>query len=90
MRSYEVIAQNEGKIVLLTFLQWRKKTHLSNSPHKVISIKNSTHREIFSIYFKKKTKLCGLGLPAFADRGCHVVSVTDPFGRVLGTLDRSI
>jgi hypothetical protein len=25
----------------------------------------------------------------FADRGCHVVSVTDPFGRILGFLDRS-
>jgi hypothetical protein len=25
----------------------------------------------------------------FADRGCHVVSVTDPYGRILGFLDRS-
>jgi hypothetical protein len=25
----------------------------------------------------------------FADRGCHVVSVTDPYYRVLGFLDRS-
>jgi hypothetical protein len=25
----------------------------------------------------------------FADRGCHVVSVTDPYGRILGLLDRS-
>jgi CBS-domain-containing membrane protein len=25
----------------------------------------------------------------FADRGCHVVSVTDPYGRMLGFLDRS-
>jgi hypothetical protein len=25
----------------------------------------------------------------FADRGCHVVSVTDPYGRSLGFLDRS-
>jgi hypothetical protein len=23
------------------------------------------------------------------DRGCHVVSVTDPYGRILGFLDRS-
>jgi hypothetical protein len=28
-------------------------------------------------------------LPTFADRGCHVVSVTDPYGRVLGFLDRN-
>jgi hypothetical protein len=25
----------------------------------------------------------------FADRGCHVVSMTDPYGRILGFLDRS-
>jgi hypothetical protein len=25
----------------------------------------------------------------FADRGCHVVSVADPYGRILGFLDRS-
>jgi hypothetical protein len=27
--------------------------------------------------------------PTCADRGCHVVSVTDPYGRILGFLDRS-
>jgi hypothetical protein len=27
--------------------------------------------------------------PAFGDRGCHVVSVTDPYGHILGFLDRS-
>jgi hypothetical protein len=25
----------------------------------------------------------------FEDEGCHVVSVTDPYGRILGFLDRS-
>jgi hypothetical protein len=28
-------------------------------------------------------------LPTFGDKGCHVVSVTDPYGRTLGFLDRS-
>jgi hypothetical protein len=28
-------------------------------------------------------------VPTFADKGCHVVSVTDPYGRILGFLDRS-
>jgi hypothetical protein len=27
--------------------------------------------------------------PTFADKGCHVVSVTDLYGRILGFLDRS-
>jgi hypothetical protein len=26
-------------------------------------------------------------LPTVAERGCHVVSVTDPYGRILGFLD---
>jgi hypothetical protein len=26
----------------------------------------------------------------FADRECHVVSVTDPYGRILGFIDRSL
>jgi hypothetical protein len=29
-------------------------------------------------------------VPTFADRGCHVVGVTDPHGRVLGFLDRRL
>jgi hypothetical protein len=28
-------------------------------------------------------------VPTFSDRGCHVVSVTDPYGRILGFLVRS-
>jgi hypothetical protein len=28
-------------------------------------------------------------MPTFVDRGCHVVSVMDPYGRILGFLDRS-
>jgi hypothetical protein len=27
-------------------------------------------------------------LPTFADRGCHVIIVTDPYGRILGFLER--
>jgi hypothetical protein len=29
-------------------------------------------------------------VPTFADRGCNVVSVTDPYGRILDFLDRII
>jgi hypothetical protein len=28
-------------------------------------------------------------VPTFADRECHVVSATDPYDRILGSLDRS-
>jgi hypothetical protein len=28
-------------------------------------------------------------MPTFVDTGCHVVSMTDTYGRILGFLDRS-
>jgi hypothetical protein len=37
----------------------------------------------------KRPPLVGEVVPTFADRGCCVVSATDPAGRSLGFLDRS-
>jgi hypothetical protein len=34
-------------------------------------------------------RLSAKWLPTFTDRGCHVVGVTDPFGCILGFLDRN-
>jgi hypothetical protein len=33
-------------------------------------------------------RLSAKWLPTFADRWCHVVSVADPYGRILGFIDR--
>jgi hypothetical protein len=41
------------------------------------------------LYRPSDRRLSAKWLPAFADKGCHVVSVTDPCGRILGFLDRS-
>jgi hypothetical protein len=41
------------------------------------------------IYRPSDRRLSAMLVPIFADRGCHVVSVTDPYGRTLGFLDRS-
>jgi hypothetical protein len=41
------------------------------------------------LYQPSNCRLLAKRLPTFADRGCHVVSVTDPYGRILGFLDRS-
>jgi hypothetical protein len=41
-------------------------------------------------YTDQATAACGRSdCQLFADRGCHVDSVTDPYGRILGFLDRS-
>jgi hypothetical protein len=41
------------------------------------------------LYRPNDRHLSAKWLPTFADRGCHVVSVTNPYGRILGFLDRS-
>jgi hypothetical protein len=37
----------------------------------------------------ERLPLVGEVFAKFADRGCRVVSVTDPYGRILSFLDRS-
>jgi hypothetical protein len=41
------------------------------------------------LYRPRDRRLSAKRLPTCAHRGCHVVSVTDPYGRILGFLDRS-
>jgi hypothetical protein len=40
-------------------------------------------------YTDRATRLSAKLVPTFVDRGCHVISVTDPCGRILGFLDQS-
>jgi hypothetical protein len=40
------------------------------------------------LYRPNDRRLTAKLVPTFADRGCHVVSVTDPYGRILGFLNR--
>jgi hypothetical protein len=41
------------------------------------------------LYRPSDRRLSAKWLPTFTDRGCHLVSVTDHYGRILGFLDRS-
>jgi hypothetical protein len=41
------------------------------------------------LYRPSDRRLSAKLVSTFADRGCHVVSVTDPYGRILDFLDRS-
>jgi hypothetical protein len=41
------------------------------------------------LYRQSYRRLSANLVPTFADRGCHVVSATNPYGRILGFLDRS-
>jgi hypothetical protein len=42
------------------------------------------------LYRPSDSHLSAKLVPTFANRLCHVVSVTDPYGRILGFLDRYI
>jgi hypothetical protein len=41
------------------------------------------------LYRQSDRSLSAKLVPTFEDRGCHVVSVTDPYGRILDFLDCS-
>jgi hypothetical protein len=41
------------------------------------------------LYRLSDRRLSAKLVPTFADRGCHVVSVTDPYARILDFLDHS-
>jgi hypothetical protein len=41
------------------------------------------------LYRPSDRRLSVKWLPTFADKGCHMISVTDPYARILGFLDRS-
>jgi hypothetical protein len=41
------------------------------------------------LYRPSDRRLLAKLVPTFAVRGCHVISVTEPYGRILGFLDRS-
>jgi hypothetical protein len=42
------------------------------------------------LYQPSDRRLSAKLMPTFADRGCHVVSVTDLYGHILGSLDRNV
>jgi hypothetical protein len=42
------------------------------------------------LYRPSDLRLSAKWLSTFADRGCHVISLTDPYGRILDILNRSL
>jgi hypothetical protein len=59
------------------------------------SIQNLFHSQLpglspqSELYRPSDRRMSATLMPTFAERGCHVVSATDPHGRILGFLDRS-
>jgi hypothetical protein len=64
-------------------------THFQHLPVGDISLSHKTKTKLHGLS-PRATAACRRGdCQLFADRVCHVVSVTDPYGRILGFLDRS-
>jgi hypothetical protein len=60
----------------------------SSFSHSIIKKKTPWSESASELYLPSDRRLSAKGLPTFVDRGCHVVSVTDPYGRNLGFIDR--
>jgi hypothetical protein len=65
---------------------------------KTLWLSTACYRDSFTLWPKSASELYGPNdrrllaklVPLFANRRCHVVSVTDPYGRILDFLDRSM
>jgi hypothetical protein len=66
-------------------------------PHSMLNISKQKQKKkqtpwsesASELYRPSDRLLSAKWLPTLANRGCQVVSVTDPYGRILGFLDRS-
>jgi hypothetical protein len=57
--------------------------------HRPMFKKPPWHESAKELYRPSDRRLSAKLVPTFADRGCYVVSVTDPYSRILGFLDRN-
>jgi hypothetical protein len=74
---------------LLTFLTWPLITIRVYSGLDETNKQTPWSESASELHRPSDRRLSAKWLLTFADRGCHVVSVTDSYGRILGFLDRS-
>jgi hypothetical protein len=88
---------------ILLYIQWSSYWSLSSwlsyqLPTSIPLIHNSCYKtnkqtpwseSASELYRPSDHRLSAKWLPTFADEGCHVVSVTNSYGRILGFLDKS-
>jgi hypothetical protein len=51
-------------------------------------VKTPWHESASELHRPRDRRLSAKLVPTFANTGCHMVSVTDPYGRIVGFLDR--
>jgi hypothetical protein len=82
---FEYNVQNRGNLAKRFSRHERHTNHQNKQTNKQTSWSESA----IELYRQRDRRLSAKLVPAFAARGCHVVSVTDLYGRILDFLDRS-
>jgi hypothetical protein len=91
--SVPAVPQGGGTISPITVPRGISQSSQSASGHKICICTKQTNSVASvrkrTIPTERPPLVSEVSANFFADRGCHVVSVTNPYGRVLGFLDRS-
>jgi hypothetical protein len=87
----ENLRSRSAILIFVIFLKYLKSVHTFCS---IWTKQNKTKQTSWpepasELYRPSDSRLSVKLAPTFADRGCHVVSVTDPYGRILGSPYRS-
>jgi hypothetical protein len=80
------------KKIVIQFISWLVRHFSAWAPHWLYNYKQKQYpwsEPASELYRPSDRRLSAKLAPTFADRGCHVVIVTDPYGRILGFLGRS-
>jgi hypothetical protein len=69
---------------------WRQDSLFGNvTCHRYNTKKTPWPESARELYRPSCLRLLAKLVPTFANRGCHVVGVTNPYGRILGFIDRN-
>jgi hypothetical protein len=89
--SVHVLGSGSSEEFTCRFLQYTQKHfNITFSAMFTTKKKQTPWSESASeLYRPSDSRFSAKLVPTFADRGCHVVSVADPYSRILGFLDQS-
>jgi hypothetical protein len=96
--QHRILASDPATLIVRSCICWWENVLCNPTPiptfmhpHKHIQhIITQWSESASELYRPSGRRLSVKWLPTFTDRECHVVSVTDPYGRILGFLDRSL
>jgi hypothetical protein len=90
----QLFCYGEGRVYTITTQkfakQWKHEIGISRSRvHRILNHKTPWPETTSELYRPSDRWLSAKLVPTFADRGCHVVSVADPYSSTIAFLDHS-